>query len=297
MPTPPESVELDPQAALVADSFVLIVAVYIELAERLHQLDELGLATTEELEQVRADASALTARAAQLMKEVRTGLHEHEGHGCGHEDAYDDLADFLSVLLESGAGLLELRDLEQIDKYAVDHPFLHLAPILDGETYNWLQIHSDEENQQSLASFAELLDALLPNRDVNVFLRLLFGPVPLSTLEGLRSWYQSSLESPDELASVLVSHLLELDEDEGGPRRLRRLGEHSEGVVLLEGDFDNIEILPLLGELEERSIPYRIESEGSLSPPSTPASPSGRLEWPFRCNDGHSRPARTPTGH
>ena len=236
MPMP--EVAEDAQARVVATTVVETAAAYFSVAERLHGGEEIDFSA------LRVEAAALTARTASLLREARSGLAAHEGHGCAHEQAYEGVADFLQVLLETGAGLLEVHSLDQVDQQAATHPFGHLVPLLLSPTRDWLLEHVDDEQQEQLVEFidhAEEVAGHLYQADV----RLYFGPLADEAFASLQVWFEEGgphgeVTATDPAASVLAAHILELhnqvhdDPDSGCPS----FGEVDTGVVCIEGDLD-----------------------------------------------------------
>ena len=238
----------------------------------------------------RADASQLAARAATLLREARACSAEHAGHGCSSEIAFGLIADLLSQMTAASAGLLEMRDVEQIDLEPLLETTPRMVTLLLGPLRGWLEQNVDDEEALGSLQMFELLvqqEDFAHGDEDGYETRLEFGPLPEDTVERMHEiavGERSPGDSPvadrlgaaiAALASTFGSDAAE-KEDTPPPRSPPELtiGEWAAldadddvyvQILLINKPAGAFDACGLTHQLQVLDIDHRIEDEWSLS--------------------------------
>jgi hypothetical protein len=257
---PPEGEVGDPQATLVADEVIETLTSYLELVE-----DACALATPdgeevqeddERLAELRARASTLTASAAQVIKEARAGLSEHD-HECPFSESYAQIVGLLTGIVEGGAGLLELHASDQVDRETLLRPALFTGMLFGAGLAEWLYDYCSPESEDELETLLALLELEL--EPPLPFIELAFGPLQPAESQALRFWLDVG-QQPQRAPRIraLLPLLPELG-DTDGIQMLQAPDGPGELALLRTSEIEFAELIPLLDKLIELKLPYRLE--------------------------------------
>lgn len=238
-------------------------------------------------EALREQARSIAARSATLLREVREGLEEHEGHGCSFETVYDEIVPLLQGTTEAAATLLALTDAEQIDLGAI----FEIGPGVGGvsdEITEFLLTYVDDEDPElakQLQGMVLMQKRLAGAETVRYRTTLEFGPVPVDTLHGLADPPEGPIDESMTLGERLGISLANLPY--AAIEALRRRGEptdlpldpsvlevghrHDEDdpdLLYIEIGLANayswvFETCGLVHHLEQAEVDWRIEDEWS----------------------------------